>query len=288
MATLSQHEHIRLAFAKMKKGEIAWIKYGPQYHKNIYHNYCKKDHLAKDLVLGDQLWIKLTCEGIKRNPVYKDSKSYQGKIDFFSSVREICKELMVEEEYANAEKLYSRVLGEFKNIPKKIRDGLTEEQKDERIRTMVILNLNLSLCHLKRKDWNKAIKHAKDVIDLDPTECKAHYRLATAYSNNNDLDQAKEAYVAALKICPNDKQIRKDYQELVSLKSKKEKEWYTKMNGFYGSEKHARIEANDKDQTELKAKIIRKMNRRREEEANRGGIDYYQESDGDEDENEKA
>ena len=66
MGTLTQHEHIRKAFLKMKKGEIAWIKYGPEAHKNIYHKYCKKDHLDKDLVLGDTIWIKLTCDGIKR------------------------------------------------------------------------------------------------------------------------------------------------------------------------------------------------------------------------------
>ena len=242
MAVLTQHEHIRKAFSKMKKGEIAWIKFGPKYHKNIYHNYCKKDHLDKESELGDKIWIKLTVENLKRNPVYKDNKTYEGKVAFFNTVREISKELIAEEEYANAEKLYSRVLGEFKNIPKKIRDGLNQEQKDERIKIMVILNLNLSYCHIKRKDWNKAIKHAKDVIDLDPTECKGHYRLATAYMNNNDLDQAKESYIAALKINPNDKQIRKEYGELIAEKSKKEKEWYSKMNGFYSSDKHKKIE----------------------------------------------
>ena len=43
-------------------------------------------------------------------------------------MREICKELIDEQEYANAQNLYSRVLGEFKNIPKIIRDALSQEQ----------------------------------------------------------------------------------------------------------------------------------------------------------------
>lgn len=33
----------------------------------------------------------------------------------------------MEEEYVNAKELYSRCLGEFKNMPKKIRDSLTED-----------------------------------------------------------------------------------------------------------------------------------------------------------------
>jgi len=86
----------------MKKGEIAWINIGPKCHKNIYHNYCKKDHLSKDVEIGDRIWIKLTVESIKRAPIYKDSKTYEGKLEYFNTVREICKELMTEEEYANA------------------------------------------------------------------------------------------------------------------------------------------------------------------------------------------
>jgi hypothetical protein len=77
-------------------------------------------------VLGDKIWLKLSVESIKRAPVYKDNKTYEGKVEYFKVVREISKELMAEDEYANAQQLYSRVLGEFKNIPKKIRDTLTE------------------------------------------------------------------------------------------------------------------------------------------------------------------
>ena len=92
------------------------------------------------------------------------------------------------------------MLGEFKNIPKKIRDSLDEEQKDERIDIMVILNLNLALCHLKRDKASDAIKHCKDAIELNPKECKAYYRLAQAYKMNNDLDQAKDAFTESIKL----------------------------------------------------------------------------------------
>jgi len=69
------------------------------------------------------------------------------------------------------------VLGEFKNIPKKIREALDDDKKEERINIMVLLNLNLSLCHQKRGKALDAIKHAKDAIELKENDVKAHYRL---------------------------------------------------------------------------------------------------------------
>lgn len=120
MNSPQQHEHIRQAFFTMKKGEVCWIKIGPKYHGQIYHNYCKRDHVAKDAVIGPDIWIKLAIDSIKRAPPYKDDSTYAGKLQYYATIREISKELMAEEEYANAQQLYSRCLGEFKNMPKKI------------------------------------------------------------------------------------------------------------------------------------------------------------------------
>lgn len=41
MADPRYHEHIRKAFLTMRKGDLAWIKYSPKYHNNIYHKFCK-------------------------------------------------------------------------------------------------------------------------------------------------------------------------------------------------------------------------------------------------------
>lgn len=67
---------------------------------------------------------------------------------------------------------------------------------------MVLLNLNLSLCHQKRGKALDAIKHAKDAIELKENDVKAHYRLFQAHKLNNDLDQAKEAITTAVKFDP--------------------------------------------------------------------------------------
>jgi hypothetical protein len=48
----------------MKKGEIVWLKISPKYHQNIYHNFCKKDHIQG--TVGESIYIKLFVDSIKR------------------------------------------------------------------------------------------------------------------------------------------------------------------------------------------------------------------------------
>ena len=59
MSDLRNHDHIRRAFAQMRKGNVAWIKIGPKYHQNIYHQFCKKSHLDPNVKLGEYIYMKL-------------------------------------------------------------------------------------------------------------------------------------------------------------------------------------------------------------------------------------
>ena len=102
-----------------------------------------------------------------------------------------------------------------------------------------------------------AIKHAKEAVKLDPKNGKAHYRLALAHKQNNDLEPAKEHLKLAIELEPNDLLIRKEYKELDELKRKKEHEWYSKMSGFYDSAKLRKIEKAEEQETKLRHKIKR-------------------------------
>ena len=119
------HEHMRMAFRTMRKGEIAWIKIGPKYHNNIYHFHSNKDHVQDKI--GDTIWMKLAVDQIKRIPKFLDEKTYEGRVAFFENIREIGKELVTEGEFDNAKDLYSKSLGSLKNMPKQIKDNLNEE-----------------------------------------------------------------------------------------------------------------------------------------------------------------
>ena len=71
----------------------------------------------------------------------------------------------------------------------------------------------------------------------------------------NDLDRAKDNYMLAIKYAPDDKSIRAEYKELCTIKGAKEKEWYSKMQGFYKNPKMERIETTDKQEALLREKV---------------------------------
>ena len=123
--------------------------------------------------------------------------------------------------------------------------------------------MNLSLTHMRRNNAPEAIKHAKDALDLDPQNCKTLYRLSQAYRQNNDLDMSIETMKKAIEIEPNNRTLRKEYQEIDSLKKRKEKEWYSKMSGFLDSKKLKQIEKKDEDEAKLMHKIKRRCFERR-------------------------
>jgi hypothetical protein len=61
---------------------------------------------------------------------------------------------------------------------------------------------------------------------------------------------------------PNDVTIRKEYKDLMAVKSEKEKQWYSKMSGFLSSDKLKRIERKDEQEQKLKFKIRRMLGTR--------------------------
>eukprot|EP00355_Strombidium_rassoulzadegani_P006360 CAMPEP_0168616674 /NCGR_PEP_ID=MMETSP0449_2-20121227/5146_1 /TAXON_ID=1082188 /ORGANISM="Strombidium rassoulzadegani, Strain ras09" /LENGTH=283 /DNA_ID=CAMNT_0008657461 /DNA_START=33 /DNA_END=882 /DNA_ORIENTATION=- len=242
----------------MRKGEVAWIRVGPAYHKNIYHTHCDKKHLERQgQADGEDIFMKLCVESIKRDPLLKDKGSYKGLKEYFEVVREVAKECVVEEDFNNAMALYKKCLGSIRNMQKKLKDSLSEEEQAERNEIMVLLNLNLSLVYLKLKKPLESVKSALEATQLNPSNCKAHYRLYIAYFQSNDLEKAKPSLAEAIKLEPNNKTMRQQYKELLDLMGKKEREWYSKMSGFYDSDKLKKIEQKDEETEKLRQKVHR-------------------------------
>jgi len=110
---------------------------------------------------------------------------------------------------------------------------------------------------LKKKMPHETIKHALEAITFEKNNPKAYYRLFLAYKTINDLDRAKENLELAIKLEPNDAAMRSEHKKLCAEKSSKEKEWYSKMNGFYGKDKLSKIEDRDQEETLLREKVKR-------------------------------
>lgn len=129
-------------------------------------------------------------------------------MSFLEKVREVGRELMEEGEYHNAQALYGRILPQFKNMPKPMRDALSETQRNERSEALHILLLNIALCHLKKGHPRDAVKFAKEAIEHNKDNPKAYYRLAVAQRLNGELEPAKLSILAAINISPADKALR--------------------------------------------------------------------------------
>lgn len=56
---------------------------------------------------------------------------------------------------------------------------------------------------------------------------------------------------------PNDRSMRNEHKKLCDEKGAKEKEWYSKMKGFYNGPKLQNIEEQDENQAILRQKVER-------------------------------
>ena len=144
-------------------------------------------------------------------------------------------------------------------MPKPQKDALTPELQKKRDEILNILNLNVSMCMLKKNMPHDTIKHALEAITYEKNNPKAYYRLFMAYRVINDLDRAKENLEMAIQLEPNDKNMRMEHKKLSAEKSSKEKEWYSKMSGFYGKDKLTKIESRDEEETLLREKVKRQI-----------------------------
>jgi len=81
--------------------------------------------------------------------------------------------------------------------------------------------------------------------------------MALAFKAENDFDRAQENLKIAIKLAPGDTELRKEYEQLMEVKTAKEKEWYSKMSGFYNKEGVNKIVEQDLEKERLREKIRR-------------------------------
>ena len=113
--------------------------------------------------------------------------------------------------------------------------GSTDDEEEAKIRTVQVpVSLNTSLMHLKLKDNGNACKLAGQVIEVDPSNPKAYFRRAQAYSAMGCHQEAMADLKTAIKISPQDKNLRTEFEKekkTFEAKREKSKQMYAKMFG---------------------------------------------------------
>jgi len=174
--------------------------------------------------VGPDIYVRVHITNIKRDPKCGTQEPLDKKLTFFEKVRQTGKELVAEEEFSNAKTLYSRCISIFKNMPKKQKESLTEEQDKQRNEILSILYLNCSHCLIKKKMYKEGIKAANDSLIYIKDNPKAYYRIGVAYREEKDYERSQENFKKAIQLNPNDKNLREEYKKLLEIKSTKEKE----------------------------------------------------------------
>mmetsp|Transcript_82357 Transcript_82357/g.142822 ORF Transcript_82357/g.142822 Transcript_82357/m.142822 type:complete len:487 (-) Transcript_82357:76-1536(-) len=73
--------------------------------------------------------------------------------------------------------------------------------------------MNITLCDLKLEDFNDAIRHASEVLEFDPQNCKALYRRGVAQLSSGNLRESRMDLLDASKLDPKNAEVRGRLEE---------------------------------------------------------------------------
>lgn len=91
---------------------------------------------------------------------------------------------------------------------------------------------NISMCHLKLKDYPNAIKYCQKVLDIEPNNVKANFRIAEAYAGFHDYLNAISYFEKTLQIEPGNTSAKKQLhsaKDSYKKEAEKEKKLYSNI-----------------------------------------------------------
>jgi peptidylprolyl isomerase len=124
----------------------------------------------------------------------------------------------------------------------------------------ISLYLNLSMSYMKQNRWSETISSCDVVLKGDNSNAKALYRRGVSFARKKGWQSAKKDLVAAFKIDPNNKEIRKELAEVKRvLLEEKEKRKDSMSKGF-----GAIYDDKEKEEKERKRKEAKKLEQQRQ------------------------
>jgi tetratricopeptide (TPR) repeat protein len=94
-------------------------------------------------------------------------------------------------------------------------------------------NLNLALCYLKLKDFEKAIKFADDALKVDSENIKALFRRGSARAEKKMYDEARSDFEIVLSKSPQDAATKNELEKISKLEKKQDEAIRKKFVGFF-------------------------------------------------------
>jgi len=139
--------------------------------------------------------MKRAAAAAAQEPQLTAEEKNQKKLIAVRATREHGKELFGEGKYNEAFAVYERgVLIASGAL------GASAAVQAELSQLEVLLDLNMSLCKLKLREWKEAQDQARMALQLDPTSVKAHFRLAQGAVGMANWDEAREHLARATEL----------------------------------------------------------------------------------------
>jgi len=141
-------------------------------------------------------------------------------------------EFFKQEKYSEAIRLYEKAIDLWKFVfPREDKDK--KQMQDAQLPVL----LNMAACQIKLKDYKGAWLSCEKSLDIDVNNVKAIFRRGQSYAGQGDYEKARQDMVAAIKLDPKNKDLRRAYEDLKKKEEdykKKQQEMFTKMGSMFG------------------------------------------------------
>ncbi|CAM9262779.1 unnamed protein product, partial [Ascophyllum nodosum] len=195
-----------IGFASMKIGEKAILK-------------CRADYAYGDsppgpgvIKAGDTLVFDVELLGFHEKAKERWEMSAAELMEEATKLKEEGTALFMEKRFAEATQKYIAAADSASAVPEKTVPGSEEEKAAFTLELSCFLNA--SQASLNGKDWGDAIKHASSALEKDPENVKALYRRGVARRHTGMIQESKEDLMAAFKLDPVNKAVKKELQHL--------------------------------------------------------------------------
>ncbi|XP_053743839.1 inactive peptidyl-prolyl cis-trans isomerase FKBP6 isoform X2 [Synchiropus splendidus] len=195
---------LELGLLTMKKGEFSRFLFWPQYAYGemgcpplippasiILYEVEVLDFLDSDM-----------DEFVSLSPEEQNSASLPTLIKVVDTLREFGNRRFRQRNFFNAKGCYKQATTLLAN-----RETQSDAERKEIRASQLLLYLNLSLTELRLDSPQKALKHANNALEIDPSNTKALFRGGQAYAELGDYERAQDCLILAQARKPFDTNI---------------------------------------------------------------------------------